>query len=202
MREGADAWAAFLAGGTNLVDLSKGNVAWPTWIVDIKRSLIHEITDMVAGRLRLGALATSSAASDKRLVERCPLLISRSCPALRALQRSRRDGSVKVGMEKRRAARAPLGMAGSSASWCPTLKASSVVRMLSEVHGWRDRTECNHRASLAQLRGRRLAPAVRRPTIPASACACRVRDAGAASSAQGSGRLRWPQGLRRQALRA
>jgi len=68
---------AYLAGGTNLVDLLKENVARPTRIVDINRLPLRGIAETEDGGLRLGALATNSeTAYDERVQRRYPLLSS------------------------------------------------------------------------------------------------------------------------------
>jgi xanthine dehydrogenase YagS FAD-binding subunit len=73
----ADPGAQLLAGGTNLVDLMKYDVAHPTAIVDINRLPLKEIEDLPGGGLRIGALASNSAvAYDRRVQERYPLLSS------------------------------------------------------------------------------------------------------------------------------
>ena len=60
VRSGTPDHAACLAGGTNLVDLMKENVARPLELVDIDRLPLHGITDLYGGGLRLGALVTNS----------------------------------------------------------------------------------------------------------------------------------------------
>lgn len=71
------AGTAFLAGGTNLVDLMKENVARPVGIVDINRLPLAAIEDIPGGGLRLGALATNADTAYDRRVEQCyPLLAS------------------------------------------------------------------------------------------------------------------------------
>lgn len=73
----AGAGAAFLAGGTNLVDLMKENVARPDRLVDISRLPLKGIEDLENGGLRLGALATNADTAWNSLVEkRYPLLSS------------------------------------------------------------------------------------------------------------------------------
>ena len=77
VRAGAGDHAAYLAGGTNLVDLLKENVARPLEVVDINRLPLTEISDLDGGGLRLGALATNSdTAYDERVQRRYPLLSS------------------------------------------------------------------------------------------------------------------------------
>ena len=76
VREAAgDRDAAFIAGGTNLVDLIKGNIARPRRLVDITRLPLDAIAETEAGGLRLGALVTNSdVAHDPRVEQRYPLL--------------------------------------------------------------------------------------------------------------------------------
>ena len=77
LREGSGEQATYLAGGTNLVDLLKENVARPTRVVDITRLPLSAIQDTDGGGLRLGALATNTAtAYDERVQARYPLLSS------------------------------------------------------------------------------------------------------------------------------
>ncbi|MFT6533820.1 MAG: xanthine dehydrogenase YagS FAD-binding subunit [Limimaricola cinnabarinus] len=77
VREGAGDHAAYLAGGTNLVDLMKENVARPLQVVDINGLPLREIAATESGGLRLGALATNSeTAYDSRVQSRYPLLAS------------------------------------------------------------------------------------------------------------------------------
>ncbi|KAB1083102.1 xanthine dehydrogenase family protein subunit M [Neorhizobium galegae] len=63
----ADPGAQLLAGGTNLVDLMKYDVAHPTAIVDINRLPLKEIEDLPGGGLRIGALASNSAGASPQL---------------------------------------------------------------------------------------------------------------------------------------
>ncbi|TNC49113.1 xanthine dehydrogenase family protein subunit M [Rubellimicrobium rubrum] len=77
VREGSGEQVAYLAGGTNLVDLMKENVARPTRVVDITRLPLADIQETEAGGLRLGALATNTeTAYDERVRARYPLLSS------------------------------------------------------------------------------------------------------------------------------
>ena len=70
-----DPLAAFIAGGTNLVDLMKVDVVRPTRLVDIARLPLAAIEDRPDGGLRLGALATNATtARDDRVAARYPLL--------------------------------------------------------------------------------------------------------------------------------
>lgn len=69
--------AQFLAGGTNLVDLMKEDVARPAALADITRLPLRDITRDGAGALVLGALATNAATANHPLVrEHAPLLRS------------------------------------------------------------------------------------------------------------------------------
>lgn len=67
--------AKFIAGGTNLIDLMKENVARPSKIVDINRLPLALIEENEIGGLRLGALCTNAdTAYDERVEMRYPLL--------------------------------------------------------------------------------------------------------------------------------
>jgi xanthine dehydrogenase YagS FAD-binding subunit len=71
----ANAAAAFIAGGTNLVDLWRENVAHPEVVVDINRLPLKQIEPTAAGGLKIGALVTNSAAAyDATIAARYPLL--------------------------------------------------------------------------------------------------------------------------------
>lgn len=77
IRHGSAADAAFLAGGSNLIDLMKENAAQPTRIIDINRLPLNSIEALSDGGLRLGALATNAdTARDPQIVENYPLLAS------------------------------------------------------------------------------------------------------------------------------
>ncbi|MCK8785491.1 xanthine dehydrogenase family protein subunit M [Roseomonas sp. NAR14] len=72
----ANGAAAFIAGGTNLVDLMKENVARPERLIDVTRLPLRGIEEREGG-LRLGALATNAeVAYDERVRARYPLLSS------------------------------------------------------------------------------------------------------------------------------
>lgn len=72
---GSGSHVAYLAGGTNLVDLMKENVARPLQVVDINRLPLGQITELDGGGLRLGALATNSeTAYHPQVQARYPLL--------------------------------------------------------------------------------------------------------------------------------
>lgn len=69
--------AQLLAGGTNLVDLMKYEVALPTELIDINRLPLKSIDETDDGGLRIGALASNSdIAYDRRIQHRYPLLSS------------------------------------------------------------------------------------------------------------------------------
>ncbi len=69
--------ARFIAGGTNLLDLIKENVARPARLVDINRLPLAAIERTPDGGLRLGALARNAATAQHPLVrEHYPLLSS------------------------------------------------------------------------------------------------------------------------------
>ena len=71
----AAATAAFIAGGTNLVDLLREDVTRPDVLVDINRLPLRQIETTDAGGLRIGALVTNSVvAYDDTVVARYPLL--------------------------------------------------------------------------------------------------------------------------------
>ena len=68
--------ATFIAGGTNLIDLMKENVARPTCLIDITHLPLKDIAEQDGG-LRLGALSTNSQVAYHPAVERdYPLLSS------------------------------------------------------------------------------------------------------------------------------
>jgi xanthine dehydrogenase YagS FAD-binding subunit len=66
---------AFLAGGTNLVDLMKLGVVEPDVLVDVRRLTSEKIEDLPGGGLRIGAAVTNSdLAADRRVRRRYPVL--------------------------------------------------------------------------------------------------------------------------------
>jgi xanthine dehydrogenase YagS FAD-binding subunit len=72
-----DPAARFIAGGTNLIDLMKENVARPTRLIDITGLQLAEIEETKSGGLRIGALVPNSdLAYDERITTRYPLLSS------------------------------------------------------------------------------------------------------------------------------
>lgn len=62
--------AVFVAGGTNLIDLMKENVARPLHLIDVNRLPLKGIEDLPGGGLRLGALATNADTAYHPEVER------------------------------------------------------------------------------------------------------------------------------------
>jgi xanthine dehydrogenase YagS FAD-binding subunit len=74
----ADPGASFIAGGTNVTDLLKENVARPSKLVDIRRLTLSAITDNEMGGLRLGALATNAETAWHPEVERRYPLLSKA----------------------------------------------------------------------------------------------------------------------------
>lgn len=70
-----DRTAKFIAGGTNLIDLMKENVARPTRLIDITHLPLNKIEDTEGGGLRLGALVTNAdTAYNEQVEKRYPLL--------------------------------------------------------------------------------------------------------------------------------
>jgi xanthine dehydrogenase YagS FAD-binding subunit len=74
----ADASTTFIAGGTNLIDLMKENVARPGRLVDITRLPLNRIERLDNGGLRLGALVTNADTAYNEHVERRYPLLSRA----------------------------------------------------------------------------------------------------------------------------
>ena len=71
----ADPDAAFLAGGTNLVDHLKLGIVEPDLLVDVTALTSTEISDLDGGGLRVGAgVRNSELAADRRVRERYPVL--------------------------------------------------------------------------------------------------------------------------------
>jgi xanthine dehydrogenase YagS FAD-binding subunit len=70
-----DPQASFIAGGTNVTDLLKENIARPSLLVDVRRLALSAITARDDGGLRLGALVTNAdTARHPDVVRRYPLL--------------------------------------------------------------------------------------------------------------------------------
>jgi xanthine dehydrogenase YagS FAD-binding subunit len=59
-RIAANPAAKFIAGGTNLIDLMKGNVERPPLLIDISRLPLDKVEETAAGGLRIGALVPNS----------------------------------------------------------------------------------------------------------------------------------------------
>ncbi|GAB7045612.1 FAD binding domain-containing protein [Catenuloplanes indicus] len=71
----ADPDAAFIAGGTNLVDLMKLGVATPGALVDVARLPLHDVTALPDGSLRVGAtVRNSDLAAHPEVRRRYPVL--------------------------------------------------------------------------------------------------------------------------------
>ena len=67
--------AAFLAGGTNLVDLMKLEVLTPDVLVDVRRLTSDQVEDLDDGGLRIGAAVPNSVlAADRKVRTRYPAL--------------------------------------------------------------------------------------------------------------------------------
>src|SRR5947207_6872699 len=70
-----DPGAKFIAGGTNLIDLMKENVARPSRLIDITHLALDKIEETKDGGLRIGALVPNSDLAYHPLIEaRYPLL--------------------------------------------------------------------------------------------------------------------------------
>jgi len=73
----ADPEARFIAGGTNLLDLMKENVARPSRLIDISRLPLRDVEETKDGGLRIGALVPNSdLAWHPQIESRYPLLAS------------------------------------------------------------------------------------------------------------------------------
>jgi xanthine dehydrogenase YagS FAD-binding subunit len=71
----AEPRAAYLAGGTNLVDLMKLEVVTPDVLIDVRRLTSDRIDDLPDGGLRIGAaVSNSTVAADLRVRRRYPML--------------------------------------------------------------------------------------------------------------------------------
>jgi xanthine dehydrogenase YagS FAD-binding subunit len=76
-RMAAEPTARFIAGGTNLIDLMKENVARPTSLIDISRLPLNRIEAIKDGGLRIGALVPNTdIAYHPEIEARYPLLAS------------------------------------------------------------------------------------------------------------------------------
>jgi xanthine dehydrogenase YagS FAD-binding subunit len=73
----SDPQAKFVAGGTNLLDLMKADVARPSRLIDISRLPLRSIEETVDGGLRIGALVPNSDLAYHPLItQRYPMLAS------------------------------------------------------------------------------------------------------------------------------
>jgi xanthine dehydrogenase YagS FAD-binding subunit len=76
-RIAADPSAKFIAGGTNLIDLMKENVARPSRLIDITHLPLRRVEETKDGGLRIGALVPNSdLAYHPKIEARYPLLAS------------------------------------------------------------------------------------------------------------------------------
>jgi xanthine dehydrogenase YagS FAD-binding subunit len=74
-RDGADAGAKFIAGGTNLLDLMKLQIETPSHLIDLNHIGYDTIDDLPDGGLRIGALVRNSdLAADTRVRTRYEML--------------------------------------------------------------------------------------------------------------------------------
>jgi xanthine dehydrogenase YagS FAD-binding subunit len=88
LRLGEQPGAAFVAGGTNLIDLMKGGAASPTLLVDLNRLPLAAVTQRADGGIRIGAGVRNSDLANHPLVRsQYPLLaqalLSGASPQLR-----------------------------------------------------------------------------------------------------------------------
>jgi xanthine dehydrogenase YagS FAD-binding subunit len=75
VRLAAQPGAMFLAGGTNLIDLAKGDVVRPRLLVDVSRLPLADVAELPDGGVRLGAMARNTEAANHPLIRmRYPLL--------------------------------------------------------------------------------------------------------------------------------
>lgn len=75
---GRDGAAQFIAGGTNLIDLMKANIARPSRLIDITHLPLRDIRPGADGGLLLGALATNTEVAYAEEVERRYPLVSKA----------------------------------------------------------------------------------------------------------------------------
>src|SRR5437899_2499058 len=92
-RIAADPTAKFIAGGTNLIDLMKGDVEHPSRLIDISRLPLKSVEETSDGGLRIGALVPISDGCPKTHRTSIPICnrtrsSSRSSFRRRALQRT------------------------------------------------------------------------------------------------------------------
>jgi xanthine dehydrogenase YagS FAD-binding subunit len=75
---GANGHTKFVAGGTNLLDLMKEHVEWPTTLIDITHLPLAGIRAGPEGGLRIGALTTNTDVAYDEQVERYYPLLSKA----------------------------------------------------------------------------------------------------------------------------
>jgi xanthine dehydrogenase YagS FAD-binding subunit len=68
--------AKFIGGGTNLLDLYKSGIEKPVRLVDVSRLALADIEDTPGGGLRIGAMASNTAAANHPLVRQRYRLLS------------------------------------------------------------------------------------------------------------------------------
>lgn len=68
VRLGAETGSSFIAGGTNIVDLMKEDIASPTTLVDISRLDLKTITSTANGGASIGALAKNTDTANHQLI--------------------------------------------------------------------------------------------------------------------------------------
>jgi xanthine dehydrogenase YagS FAD-binding subunit len=78
LRLGQQAGARFLGGGTNLLDLVKGDVEHPMRLVDLTRIGLDQVTEIANGAVRIGALARNSDVANHPLIRRRYPLLSQA----------------------------------------------------------------------------------------------------------------------------
>ena len=75
LRLGQQTGARYLGGGTNLLDLVKGDVEHPLRLVDLTRIGLDQVSEIGNGTVRIGALARNSDVANHPLIrQRYPLL--------------------------------------------------------------------------------------------------------------------------------
>jgi xanthine dehydrogenase YagS FAD-binding subunit len=75
IRLAAEPGAKYIGGGTNLLDLYKSGIERPVRLVDVSRLPLQDIASLPDGGLRIGAMASNTAAANHPLVRgRYPLL--------------------------------------------------------------------------------------------------------------------------------
>jgi xanthine dehydrogenase YagS FAD-binding subunit len=68
--------AKFIGGGTNLLDLYKSGIEKPVRLVDVSRLALADIEELPGGGLRIGAMASNTAAANHPLVRQRYRLLS------------------------------------------------------------------------------------------------------------------------------